>query len=58
MSSLLTSLTGTLDDLAVKPTPEMSGKVLRYDGLILECTGFPASPGAICEVETEDGSRV
>lgn len=58
MSSLLTSLTGTLDDLAVKPTPEMSGKVLRYDGLILECTGFPASPGAICEIETEDGSRV
>lgn len=58
MSALLSQLTAGLDDLAKAPTPAMSGKVLRYDGLILECTGFPASPGAICHVETEDGEGV
>ena len=33
-----------------------SGRVVRYDGLIVECSGFPASPGALCDIETDDGS--
>jgi flagellum-specific ATP synthase len=37
------------------PRPAFSGRVVRYDGLILECAGFPASPGTLCRVETEDG---
>ncbi|WP_425450637.1 FliI/YscN family ATPase [Roseicyclus mahoneyensis] len=36
----------------------MSGRVLRYDGLILECAGFPASPGTLARIETEDGGHV
>lgn len=36
----------------------ITGRVLRYDGLILETSGFPATPGALCEIDTEDGSKV
>jgi len=38
------------------PLPVLTGRVLRYDGLTLETTGFPASPGALVEVETELGT--
>lgn len=33
----------------------VTGRVLRYDGLVLEATGFPASPGTLCRVATETG---
>ncbi len=36
------------------PVPSASGRVLRYDGLIVETTGFPASPGALCRIDVED----
>lgn len=38
------------------PSPSIGGHVLRYDGLILETTGFPASPGALVRVATEAGT--
>jgi flagellum-specific ATP synthase len=38
--------------------PRVEGRVLRYDGLILEATGFPASPGTLCEIATETGAPV
>ncbi len=38
--------------------PRIEGRVLRYDGLILEATGFPASPGTMCEIATETGDPV
>lgn len=34
-----------------RPCPVFSGQVLRYDGLHLETTGFPAEPGALVQVE-------
>lgn len=37
--------------------PRISGRVLRYDGLILETTGFPASPGMMASIATADGSH-
>lgn len=40
------------------PKPVICGHVLRYDGLILETTGFPASPGALVAIETETGAMV
>ena len=57
MTTLLGRLTGTVTDLGRAPAPRLSGKVLRYDGLIAECAGFTASPGTRCEIETEDGGR-
>jgi len=41
-----------------EPAPVVTGQVLRYDGLTLETTGFPASPGALVEVETDQGGLV
>ena len=37
------------------PEPRFSGQVLSYDGLQLETTGFPASPGALVHIETQGG---
>ncbi|MGZ3217082.1 FliI/YscN family ATPase [Paracoccus sp. T5] len=34
----------------------ISGRVLRYDGLTVETTGFPASPGALVGIATTDGT--
>jgi flagellum-specific ATP synthase len=55
--SLLSALVERVGTLA-PPPPAISGRVLRYDGLTLETTGFPASPGAVVEVETETGGVV
>ena len=35
----------------------LTGRVSRYDGSLLECDGFPANIGAICEVETDHGTK-
>ena len=37
--------------------PRIAGRVLRYDGLILETTGFPASPGMMAAIATADGGE-
>ncbi|MEL6915445.1 MAG: FliI/YscN family ATPase [Pseudomonadota bacterium] len=55
---MLPRLAARLERLAMPPRPSLSGRVLRYDGLIAECAGFAASPGTRCSVETEDGSLV
>lgn len=36
----------------------LSGRVSRYDGLLLECDGFPVSVGSVCTVQTEQGGHV
>ena len=56
-SSVLSALVKRVDLMSV-PQPAISGRVLRYDGLTLETTGFPASPGALVAVETETGDTV
>ena len=33
-----------------------SGKVSRYDGNTIECSGFPATIGTLCNVITDDGN--
>ncbi|WP_292287506.1 FliI/YscN family ATPase [Marivita sp.] len=38
--------------------PKLSGRVSRYDGLLLECDGFPVSVGSICTVQTDQGDHV
>lgn len=40
---------------APRPQPVIAGQVLRYDGLHLETTGFPAEPGALARVEGSGG---
>ena len=33
-----------------------SGRVSRYDGNTIECSGFPATIGTLCKVLTDDGN--
>jgi len=54
-TDILTRLSRATEHMGEAPEPSLSGRVLRYDGLILECAGFPASPGTLCKVDTEDG---
>jgi flagellum-specific ATP synthase len=37
---------------------ELTGHVSRFDGLVLECDGFPVSVGSVCDVETANGETV
>lgn len=57
MNPLLAQITGDLTGARTKE-PQINGRVVRYDGLILESSGFPAAPGALCEIDAEDGSKV
>lgn len=56
MTDLVARLVQTIDASGTAPTGVYSGQVLRYDGLIVECAGFPASPGTRCRIDTEDGT--
>lgn len=38
--------------------PQIMGRVLKFDGLLLETTGFPASPGTLTMVESQSGTSV
>ena len=37
---------------------QMSGKVVKFDGLTAHCDGFPASVGSICKIEIGAGNEV
>jgi flagellum-specific ATP synthase len=56
-AGLIPALVDRLES-AAPPAAAAHGRVLRYDGLIVETTGFPASPGALCRVETDTGGSV
>ncbi|MEM6727977.1 MAG: flagellum-specific ATP synthase FliI, partial [Pseudomonadota bacterium] len=58
MTTLLDRLERRAEALGTAPPPKVSARVLRYDGLVLECAGFSASPGTRCLVETETGQSV
>lgn len=55
-------LTGRISDglgaAGPQRRPEIAGRVIRYDGLMLECDGFPVSVGSVCSVETGTGRAV
>lgn len=55
MNAVLDRLSQRLKRVQDHQRRTYSGRVIRYDGLIVECSGFPASPGAICQVATDDG---
>ena len=55
MSEVLEQLKTDIDTLELGKPIQLSGRVSRFDGHIIECDGFPATIGTICEVNTEDG---
>lgn len=59
MLNLTEQITGPLKgDTEGESQPKLSGRVSRYDGLLLECDGFPVSVGSICTVQTDQGDPV
>ncbi|MBO6854429.1 MAG: FliI/YscN family ATPase [Marivivens sp.] len=56
MSTIFAQLANDAANIAA-PAPSITGQVIRFDGQLVECAGFPASPGARCEIHTRDGSR-
>ncbi len=53
MNAMLDSLDRALRAVAPRP-PQVEGRAVQYDGLLLETSGFPVSPGAVCEIDVED----
>ena len=39
------------------PAPVIEGRVVKFDGLLMETTGFPASPGTLARVTTQTGAQ-
>jgi flagellum-specific ATP synthase len=59
MIDLAAHLSRPLQSVESKPpSPVLSGRVSRYDGLLLECDGFPVSVGSVCRVQTANDSEV
>ena len=48
-------LKSDIDTLELSKPIQLSGRVSRFDGHIIECDGFPATIGTICQVNTENG---
>ena len=55
MNSLATRVLDTLDHFPAKTTPSHYGQVCRFDGQFVECDGFPAPIGSLCEIDTITG---
>jgi flagellum-specific ATP synthase len=58
MTAALDILTRQIGQMAKPPAIQLSGRVTRFDGQVIECDGFPVSVGAICHVHLSDQSRV
>ena len=55
MSLLIQQLASDIDALDFDKPIRLSGRVSRFDGHIIECDGFPATIGTLCQVDTQKG---
>ena len=55
MSGVLGQLVSNIDTLNFDKPIQLSGRVSRFDGHIIECDGFPATIGTICQVDVQKG---
>jgi flagellum-specific ATP synthase len=56
MSAVFERIGTDLGALATRSFLSMSGRVMRFDGQVIECHGFPVPVGAVCTVGCSDGS--
>ena len=56
MQNVLQLLEADIDSLDLSRPFSVSGRVSRFDGQIIECDGFPATIGTLCEVATAGGN--
>jgi flagellum-specific ATP synthase len=57
MTILAQAIDRRIKNLHAEP-PQICGRILRFDGLLLESTGFPASPGTLTLVTSQTGEEV
>jgi len=55
MNGALEQIISDIDALTFEKPLQLSGCVSRFDGHIIECDGFPATIGTICQVVTQKG---
>ncbi len=53
MISVKERLTRSIGSMASEKPISISGRVSKYDGQMVECDGFPATIGSLCQIETE-----
>jgi len=53
MNALSQILTSRIDRLSTDQPMGVYGHVSRYDGQMVECNGFPANIGSLCQIETD-----
>ena len=53
MISVKERLTQSISSVSLDKPVSISGRVNRYDGQMVECDGFPATIGSLCQIETE-----
>ena len=53
MISVKERLTQSISSISLDKPVSISGRVNRYDGQMVECDGFPATIGSLCQIETE-----
>ena len=58
MQNVLQMLGEDIERLDFTRPFSVSGRVSRFNGQIIECDGFPATIGTLCEVDTQDGTWV
>jgi flagellum-specific ATP synthase len=56
MASLAKQLMLSMDQMPFEKLEQHYGKVCRFDGQFVECDGFPAPIGSLCEIDTVSGS--
>ncbi len=56
MTRLSNRLSASLSTQIQSDPVQMFGRVSRFDGHMIECGGFPATIGTLCNIETEDGA--
>ena len=55
MKHLIQKIMSDIGAISSHQLPVFSGRVTRFDGHIIECNGFPATIGTLCEIETHNG---
>ncbi len=55
MISVKDRLKQRISSVSLDKTVSISGRVNRYDGQMVECDGFPATIGSLCQIDTETG---
>ena len=55
MDRLIDSINRKIDTIKLEKTLKVSGRVSKFDGVMISCDGFPANIGTLCSIQTDNG---